>query len=315
MENIRRSEGRKELRENRMVSVIGGDTRQLFLAKALKKSGSDVVLWGFDSYQNAEEIADFCIDDISEAVRRSEICILPLPLSRDSVWLNAPLSQKEIRISELAEILKSGTTIYAGRPTEEFASSCKDKNICLVDYFSDECLCIKNALLTAEATLDILMSNLDIPLSNAKIMVIGYGRIGKLVTELLLRLNSRVTVAARSREQLAYAECFGANVIRMSKDSPGDGLICLNDGYDAVINTVPAMLLDRGLIEKLNRGILIVDLASPPGGVDIRFAKECGQRVIWALSLPGKYSPRRAGEIIAETILEDIKENREEIVI
>lgn len=310
MENIPITEENTEKKKRMSVSIIGGDTRQIHLAKAFENGGYDVIMWGFDNLPEAEGF--ICVEDIKDAVRSSNICVFPLPLSRDNVWLNAPQSKREIKISEILDILQSQMTVYAGKPTEAFVLACKEKNIRLVDYFSDECLCIKNAQLTAEATVDILINNLEIPLSKAKIMVVGYGRIGKLVAEMLMRMNASVTVAARSREQLAYAECFGANPLRMNKNAPKDALVRLNDGYDAVINTVPAMMFDRGVLEKLKNNIFVVDLASPPGGVDIRFAKECGLKVVWALSLPGKYSPRRAGEIIAETILEDIKERGED---
>ena len=46
----------------------------------------------------------------------------------------------------------------------------------------------------------------------------------------------------------------------------------------------------------------ILDLASKPGGVDLRAAGELGLTVIWALSLPGKVAPVTAGGAIRSTI-------------
>ena len=54
--------------------------------------------------------------------------------------------------------------------------------------------------------------------------------------------------------------------------------------------------------------VLLIDLASAPGGVDFKMAKNLGVRAIHALALPGKYSPRSAGEIIESTILTILKE-------
>jgi dipicolinate synthase subunit A len=61
-------------------------------------------------------------------------------------------------------------------------------------------------------------------------------------------------------------------------------------------------VIDESIVKRLPKETLIIDLASAPGGVDIRAAKEYGITVLPAQSLPGKYSPQTAGEIIAQTI-------------
>ena len=53
----------------------------------------------------------------------------------------------------------------------------------------------------------------------------------------------------------------------------------------------------------MNKRTLLIDLASAPGGVDAEVARGLGMPVIWALSLPGKYAPVTAGEIIADCVL------------
>ena len=57
-----------------------------------------------------------------------------------------------------------------------------------------------------------------------------------------------------------------------------------------------------------DKDILIIDLASRPGGVDFDEAKRLGRRVIWALSLPGKVAPYTAGAIIKNTLINMIEE-------
>ena len=63
------------------------------------------------------------------------------------------------------------------------------------------------------------------------------------------------------------------------------------------------MILDSDMLMKSRRNVLIVDLASKPGGVDLDAARKMGIKVIWALSLPGKVAPYTAGDIIGKTIL------------
>ena len=62
------------------------------------------------------------------------------------------------------------------------------------------------------------------------------------------------------------------------------------------------------VLSSLNKDTLIIDLASAPGGVDVSAAKRLSSRVLWASSLPGKYAPESAGELIANCIADIISE-------
>jgi len=288
------------------IAILGGDIRQLVVADFLISKGYSVSVWGI-SMANEYESYNYNYD-LGATLSEASVCILPLPLSTDSVRLNMPMHEGEaIRLSELVTLLPDGIRLYVGKSTNDFKEGCEKKEIKLIDYFENECLCIKNALLTAEAATDIVMRELPFTLDSSRIAVIGYGRIGKLLANLLLKMNAEVTVAARKAEDRAFAECIGAETLKIDGDDKYKGLLKLNDGYDVIFNTVPACLIDKELIDKLDKRVVIIDLASPPGGVDIRYAKEKGIKVIWALSLPGKYSPHRAGRIIAEIITEDLK--------
>lgn len=52
----------------------------------------------------------------------------------------------------------------------------------------------------------------------------------------------------------------------------------------------------------------MIDIASAPYGTDFACARELGLNVIVPGSLPGKTAPKTAGEIIADAILNIIKE-------
>ena len=119
-------------------------------------------------------------------------------------------------------------------------------------------------------------------------------------------MGADVTVAARNLRQLAEASSFGNKTIRISESSAlwGLGALCDEGGFDVIFNTVPARLFDKEVIEMLPKSVLLIDLASVPGGVDFVAAKEKGINAVWALSLPGKYAPETAGKIIADTLCE-----------
>ena len=155
---------------------------------------------------------------------------------------------------------------------------------------------------TAEGAIQLAMEELPITLHGARVLVIGYGRLGRVLADRLAGLKARVSVAARRYADLAWAENCGYGVEHTGQL---EGWLC---GYDLVVNTIPAPVLTRRELEDLKPDCLILDLASKPGGVDLRAAGELGLTVIWALSLPGKVAPVTAGAAIKSTIYNMLQE-------
>ena len=58
----------------------------------------------------------------------------------------------------------------------------------------------------------------------------------------------------------------------------------------------------------LRPGSLIVDLASRPGGTDFAAARRLGLTALHALSLPAACAPETAGEFVAQTVCEILRE-------
>ena len=120
--------------------------------------------------------------------------------------------------------------------------------------------------------------------------------------EELAALGAHVTVAARRPAQRAQAESLGmqgAELARLARLAPA---------FDTVVNTIPAQVLTAPVLARLRPGSLIVDLASRPGGTDFDAAARCGHKAIHALSLPAACAPETAGEIVARTVCEMLRE-------
>ena len=75
------------------------------------------------------------------------------------------------------------------------------------------------------------------------------------------------------------------------------------------MNTIPALVLKEKEINCLKKDCLLIDLASSPGGIDIKAAKEKGIKTIWALALPGKVAPLTSAEFIRDTIYNILEKN------
>ena len=130
----------------------------------------------------------------------------------------------------------------------------------------------------------------------------GTGLIGRHLIPRLQALHHDITVVTRSPEKAR--QVLGASVEIWKGLAERQDL----NGFDAVINTIPAPVLPRALLQQLPGGALIIDLASLPGGTDFAAAEELGLHAEHALALPGRCAPQTAGALIAQTVLAILEE-------
>ena len=153
---------------------------------------------------------------------------------------------------------------------------------------------IANAQLTAEGAVALLRP--ETGLSGAHILLLGYGRIARLLARELQKAGALVSAAARSGEQRAWAEAEGIEAL------PLDALSGALDRFDVIIGTIPAPVLTEPLLALVRKDALLLELASAPGGIDAAAAHERGLRYIRAPGLPAKYAPERAAVILRDAV-------------
>lgn len=288
------------------IAVLGGDLRQVAVAKELAKKEVGVYASGLCAELEAGSEIKEC-DDIAETVATSDAVILPLPAGMDGNVLNCPTLKMSERVplEYIVEHMNDKAILFGGRIPENTVVKAQGRGIKVYDYFLWEKLQIKNAYITAEAALSIAMNSLDKCVKDAKFAVTGSGRISRLLCELLRRLGSEVIVAARNPDSLVYFELLGCDTVQII-NGKHKWYEKFEKNCDIIFNTVPAWLFDREFLENADKSLMIIELASAPGGVDICAARELSTNVLWASSLPGKYAPYSAGKLIAECILEKL---------
>ena len=158
-----------------------------------------------------------------------------------------------------------------------------------LDLLKDPFYTARNAAVTAHCALGLILTSLPVTLPNQPVLVIGFGRIGKCLAQLLKDLGAVVTVAARKDTDRAMAEVLGFDSAAPSQWNP--------EQYRVIINTVPAPVLDEA---ECGPDALLLDLASVRGIT--------GSRVRWARGLPGICVPETSGKLIASSILNLIEE-------
>lgn len=273
----------------RKFAVIGGDRRSLELVKLLEKDRHNV-----RNLVNSEyEYLKFAHD---------EIIIGPLPFTHDDKTLDAPFHREKLTIEDIFKSINKEQYLLAGNIANKHVEKAGEFRINIIDYFKREEMQLANAIPTAEGAVLLAMEKLSSTIHKSKILVLGYGRIGKALSNLLYKMGAEIYVAARDYVDIARIESLSYNPI-LFKD-----INKLLSKMDLVFNTVPSMVLTKDELINMRRETLIIDLASKPGGVDFDLAEDLGIKAIHALGLPGKYAPVTAANIIKETIYNIIDE-------
>ena len=279
------------------IAVIGGDLRIVKLIGMLKKENYEVNTYALEKTNEINNKAN----TLQECINGADIVVGPLPLSSNSEYINTPFSDKKITIDELLDNLE-GKTFIAGSVKQEVYDKIEGRDITILDIVKREELAVLNAISTAEGAIQIAINETPKNLHGNNVLVLGFGRIGKVLAKMLDGIGSRVACEARKTTDLAWIKAYGYEPIN---------LIELKENlsrFDIIINTIPYVVLDRGMLEEVKQDALIIDLASNPGGVDRDAIKELGIKFNWALSLPGKVSPVTSAEFMKETLINMFKE-------
>ena len=158
-----------------------------------------------------------------------------------------------------------------------------------MDFLEDPKYLAANAAITADCALRLSGPSLKTSWSDSRVLIIGWGRIGKQLARMLRSLGASVTVCARKAPDRALLAAFGYGTKEPDQLS--------GSGYQVIFNTVPATVMEE---ESLGDCPAVIDLASVPGIL--------GERAVRARGLPGIYAPETSGKLIADTILTKLRE-------
>lgn len=262
-------------------ALIGGDGRILELERQLKNDGHDV--------------AEFALgggDTLAWVLKDADCIVLPLPAFRADE-LNAPMSIEKYGKDYIIKSLPEGVLTVGGMTDGE-----------IYDYYKSERLLRKNAAITAQCAVMMLQNELKTSADEWRVLILGYGRIGKCLCQILSAMGADVTAAARRDETVSEIRDFGAKGERIADVLPRLG------EYTVIINTVPAQIIDDASLERAEKGTYIMELASAPYGFNADTAKKLGMNMIFAPGLPGKMMPKSAARAIKEAIYEILEEKQ-----
>lgn len=267
------------------ILFIGGDARMRYAAEKLSKKNE--IAW-----HNGNKTSEGVFDAV----------VLPLPLTKDGRTVFAPAEQSPMSFDMLFETLRESadehTLVLAGGENRALSDICAKLGCKFVNYFARETLTLQNAALTAEAALCLLSQSGDGALLGSDVLIAGSGRIAFFLAERLRACGASVTFAARNKDKCELARLNGFAAVTL-EELP-DAL----PRFDYIANTIPAPLFNEALFAKMRKSSVYQELASLPEQPQKAFAERFGIKYIYAGGLPGKYSPKAAGEFIASAVEE-----------
>ncbi len=288
------------------LAVIGGDRRQLVMARELAAAGAEVAVFALEGCEGEDG------DSIGEATRAitltaaltgADAVILPLPVSSDGQHLHTPHRAEKLLLADLFAIIPQKAIILGGRIGGAAAVLADERGLSPIDYSDREDFAMAGATPTAEGAIELAMHHLPITLHGARCAVIGCGRIGFLLACKLRALGAHVIVAARKPGDLIRIDaisCIPHHTGELASLPP----------VDVIFNTAPAPLFDAPTLAVIakNAPPLCIELASLPGGFDREAAAALGIPVIDGGGLPGRVAPVTAGKIAARCVMNILKE-------
>ena len=272
----------------RVIAVVGGDHREREIARQAAITGAAVRAYGFP--WPAQGIAGVTpCRDPDEVLRDAHYGLLPIPGMAEDGSLYAPHAPGPIVIGrEVLGRMAAGAHLILGTADHRLRAEAQAAGVGIVEYEQDRELMLRRGPTIVEGALQRIIELTEITIHGSTIGVVGQGTVGSLLTRTLVLLGAEVLVAARNPVQRAEAEVTGAEAV------PLDQLPQHAHRLDMLLSTVPVPVVEKDVLDALPSGSLVMDLAAPPGGVDLDRAAELGHITSWARGL-GARAPVTAG--------------------
>jgi dipicolinate synthase subunit A len=270
------------------IAVVGGDEREREIARLAAATRARVRGYGFpwpDGGIAGVERADTA----AAALDGARVALFPIPGLASDGRLFAPACDEPIVPDRaLLSRMAPAAHIVLGTPDAGLEQAADELGITLHEYETDRELMLLRGPAICEGAIQLAIANTDVTIHGSSVAVVGQGTIGTLLADTLLALGARVHVFARNAEQRASAYARGADA------HPLEELDALAPSLAMVFSTVPAPVVNASVLERLPAPALVMDLAAPPGGVDLAAAEGLGHRAVWARGM-GRRAPVTVG--------------------
>lgn len=231
---------------------------------------------------------------LEEALNKNDIIVTGIPISKDKKHIVANYTNLKIKLDFLQNL--KNKILISGMIPDKYEKILKENKNYVIDLLKNEDYIIFNAKITVEGIIKYLIENTKTSLFNSKILVLGYGRIGKILCNVLKSFTENIYCVTYSKEETEIARANTINVI-LEED-----LEKFLKNFEIIINTVPKIILDSKKLNMLYKEAFVLDVASKPGGIDQDFAQKSKINYMWKLGIPSEISPIECAKKIQNEI-------------
>lgn len=260
-------------------AVVGGDMRFAHLVRMLQESGREAE--GF--LQQEAGGRNLPLEDL----KKYDCIVSNYPMR----W---PLSSQQISQEKIMENIAPGSVLLLCGP--RFPKE-RRWDLQYINLWEDEILLRENAWLTAEAAVGSVLGSLHGKMEKKNCLIVGYGRIGQALAQILTGMHAKVTVATGKAQKCSRIEQDGATAV-MYADLKGE-----LPGQKLIFSTPPSLVLGEEELKCVDRDAVLVDLASPPYGIDLDAAQDLQLHAVREPGLPGRWCPLSAGRAILNALI------------
>ncbi|WP_199868538.1 dipicolinic acid synthetase subunit A [Virgibacillus senegalensis] len=285
------------------IAIIGGDARYLELIRHLTKNPSmELTIIGFDQLNRGFTGAKQAELEELEP-NELDAVIIPVPGTDQQGYVETVFSDKQIQLKkEWFQSLKKGCIVFSGITTSFLDEATGAAELQLIPLFNRDDVAIYNSIPTVEGTIMMAIQHTDFTIHSSEVIILGLGRVGMTLASKFSALGARVSVGSKHKPDLARITEMGLTPF------PLEELTAHSLNCDLLINTIPAMVVTKEVIQPMKSHALIIDLASKPGGTDFKFAEQRGIKAMPAPGLPGIVAPKTAGAILGRVVSQILTE-------
>lgn len=284
-----------------IVGILGGDERERVMMECLLNEGAQLKVLGDPGEKLSNQVQ--IVQTIKDVITDVQAIVGPMSGTDAQGMIKARFVQDPIALDEgFFAMIPAGVPVLIGMTNDKVRALAQAAGVTMQLIATREDVGILNAIPTAEGAIQVAMEELPITIHGTTSLVMGLGKCGLTLAWRLRALGSKVYGVTRASDAIAKAQDLGIHVLSY-EDLPE-----YLPTFDIIYNSVPSMVLPAERLRYVKEDVLIIDLASAPGGVDFETAKQMGIKAMHCLGLPGKVAPRTAGRILGRVVPEMILE-------
>ncbi len=296
------------------ITLVGGDLRQIYLARILAEAGHQVRIVGIPMEEinnllqkeqsKYENITFYSCDNLDFALKDNDLILGPIPFTKNKENLHCAYPDFFCPVDYFIKLLSPSQYLIAGMIPDTVTKKLEEKNINYYDYLKNQSFAKMNAIATAEGAISYAIEHSTDNMHLNNVLVLGYGICGSVIASKCKALGAHVTVTGRREETKDNAITNGFYYISTDELINAPDL----DKYAYIFSTVPHMVLTKPILSRLSKEATIVDIASAPGSIDYECAGKLSLNTYLYLGIPGKIAPKASAKILYDIILNRLKE-------